>query len=242
MADTPSRIIGLAGVLIGAWVLTYWLYTQRYLDQCDAGRSELPSTLRPVSDPSKPTSRLLRPHSTVISPWRRYVQPGHTRKVQKLVPPETRDYRVQKGDTGFDRIAARAEVYGDRKLGDAIARANPWASPDKLKAGVTVLKIPVDPDNIQGKLVWVDEPMAEDGAGGPAAPPGDLTTGPAAPAQAAQTYKIQKDDTLSDISKRFYGRTSLWKTIAEANKQAIPNPDRLTTGVTIKIPPAPSSN
>ena len=241
MADTPSRIIGLAGVLLGAWALTYWLYTPMHRTHVTMD-GPIPSSPAPVVAHAPPVAPPAAPPSDLQpSP------PVRTRKVQKLVPPEMHEYRVQKGDTGFDRIAARAEVYGNRKFGDAVARANPWASPDKLKPGVTVLKIPVDPDNIQGKLVWVDEPMPDD-PGASAASDSPTQVSPIArPALAAsdaatKTYTIQKDDTLSDISKRFYGRSGLWKAIADANKDVIPNPDRLPSGATIKIPPAPSSN
>jgi nucleoid-associated protein YgaU len=158
--------------------------------------------------------------------------------VQKLIEPQCREYTVQKGDTSFERVAARKEVYGDERRSDAVARANPWADPTKLKPGITVLRIPVDPTNIQGKLVWVEEPIAEE-APSPPVP----TPAPEPPPQPpAKTYTTQRNDTLSDISKKFYGRAGLWKLIADANKDVISNPDRLPNGVVIKIPPAPAGH
>lgn len=52
----------------------------------------------------------------------------------------------------------------------------------------------------------------------------------------SQTYTVEKGDTLSAISKRFYGKSSLWKQIYEANRDTIENPDLIYPGQTIKIP------
>ena len=51
-----------------------------------------------------------------------------------------------------------------------------------------------------------------------------------------QTYTVEKGDTLSAISKRFYGKSSLWKQIYEANRDTIENPDLIYPGQTIKLP------
>lgn len=49
-------------------------------------------------------------------------------------------------------------------------------------------------------------------------------------------YKVQKNDTLQKISKKFYGTTREWKMIYEINKDVIKNPDRVYPGKTIRIP------
>lgn len=51
-----------------------------------------------------------------------------------------------------------------------------------------------------------------------------------------QSYTVEKGDTLSAISKRFYGKSSLWKQIYEANRDTIENPDLIYPGQTIKLP------
>jgi nucleoid-associated protein YgaU len=192
-----------------------------------------PTATPPAVDPT-PFPPALQPPPAAPLQNPEAAKPPRTRRVQKIVPPEFRDYTVKKGDTGFPSIAARPEVFGDARKATAIAKSNPLADPSKLKPGVTVLKIPVDPENIQGKPVWVDEVVAE---GLPDVPP----TAPQEPkpAPAGKTYTIQPDDTLWEISKRFYGSGAKWKLIAEANKDVIPNPDRPPRGVTIRIPPEP---
>ena len=50
------------------------------------------------------------------------------------------------------------------------------------------------------------------------------------------TYVVQEGDTLYKIALRFYGRTSAWKMIREANKESITTDGRVRTGQTLKLP------
>lgn len=52
----------------------------------------------------------------------------------------------------------------------------------------------------------------------------------------ARQYTVQAGDTLSTIAKKFYGASSRWKEIAEANKKTLPNPKHLKLGQVILIP------
>ncbi len=52
----------------------------------------------------------------------------------------------------------------------------------------------------------------------------------------AKTYKIQKGDTLGGISKSFYGSATKWRVIRDANKDKIPDPNKLKVGTTITVP------
>lgn len=56
------------------------------------------------------------------------------------------------------------------------------------------------------------------------------------PAPVERSYTIEKGDTLSQISKRFYGKAKFWRQIHEANRDAIPDPDRIFPGQTIVLP------
>lgn len=49
-------------------------------------------------------------------------------------------------------------------------------------------------------------------------------------------YKVQKDDTLQKISKRFFGTTKKWYKIYQMNKDRINNPDRIKPGLVLDIP------
>lgn len=50
------------------------------------------------------------------------------------------------------------------------------------------------------------------------------------------TYVVQEGDTLYKIAVRFYGRTSAWKSIREANKESIATDGRVRAGQTLRLP------
>jgi LysM repeat protein len=51
-----------------------------------------------------------------------------------------------------------------------------------------------------------------------------------------KTYTVQKGDTLSEISKQFYGNANLYMKIFEANKDQLKDPDKIQIGQVLKIP------
>jgi nucleoid-associated protein YgaU len=54
----------------------------------------------------------------------------------------------------------------------------------------------------------------------------------------AQTYTVKAGDTLSKISKQFYGNANDYLRIFEANKDKLSNPDKIQVGQELKIPAA----
>ena len=59
---------------------------------------------------------------------------------------------------------------------------------------------------------------------------------PVAKAATPKMYTIQKGDTLSKISQKFYGTTKKWKSIYDANRDRIHNINNLKVGSQIVIP------
>jgi len=55
-------------------------------------------------------------------------------------------------------------------------------------------------------------------------------------AAGAQTYTVQKDDTLQKISKKLFGSYGKWYKIYEANKDKIKNPNFVKPGTVLNIP------
>jgi nucleoid-associated protein YgaU len=232
-------MFALVCVLILIWVGVYWLYEPR------SGRAAGPMITRdgaapaaqvqpepvepappipePVAKPD-PTPHTPPPPPPQPAPQTKPPTTPHTR----VVPPQFRDYVVQRGDVSFEAVAQR--VFNDRKKWDIIARANPYVSSDRLKAGKTVLKIPLDPDNIQGKVVT---------EGGTPAAPGSPAAEPPKPPPGETSYVVQADDTLWSIAKKVYGKGGLWKTVYDANRDVIKNPDRPVAGTVLKIPAKP---
>jgi hypothetical protein len=49
-------------------------------------------------------------------------------------------------------------------------------------------------------------------------------------------YTVKKGDSLSSISRRFYGNESGWKAILEANRERLPDPDHVPAGTILRLP------
>jgi|SRR5690554_374513 len=56
------------------------------------------------------------------------------------------------------------------------------------------------------------------------------------PAPQAQFYTVVSGDTLSKISKEFYGDANKYNTIFEANKPMLSHPDKIYPGQVLRIP------
>jgi len=65
--------------------------------------------------------------------------------------------------------------------------------------------------------------------------PDDKGTG-AGSWDATQWHVVVKGDTLSKISKKYYGDPSLYMKIFEANKDILKNPDLIKIGQKLRIP------
>jgi nucleoid-associated protein YgaU len=75
----------------------------------------------------------------------------------------------------------------------------------------------------------------------------DLTADIQAPAAAAavagaspvtplRTYTVQPGDSLSKISQHFYGNANQYMKIFEANRDKLPDPDKVRAGMELNIP------
>jgi nucleoid-associated protein YgaU len=57
-----------------------------------------------------------------------------------------------------------------------------------------------------------------------------------ASAEDEQTYTVEAGDTLSKISKQFYGEASLYMNIFEANRDKLTDPNQIQPGMELRIP------
>ncbi|MGB7435494.1 MAG: LysM peptidoglycan-binding domain-containing protein [Candidatus Acidiferrum sp.] len=55
-------------------------------------------------------------------------------------------------------------------------------------------------------------------------------------APAARSYTVQPGDTLSKISKQFYGDSNMYMKIFDANKDKLSDPDKIRAGMDLLIP------
>jgi nucleoid-associated protein YgaU len=83
----------------------------------------------------------------------------------------------------------------------------------------------VDP-NYSDLIADIQAPAA---AAAAAAAGGGATT-------AARTYTVQAGDSLSKISKQFYGDANQYMKIFEANKDKLADPDKIKPGMQLNIP------
>lgn len=70
-------------------------------------------------------------------------------------------------------------------------------------------------------------------------PPSPDRTKPIDPVVAGpneQLYRVAEGDSLSKIAAEFYGDRALWQTLAEFNKDRLPNPNVLRAGLVLRIP------
>jgi nucleoid-associated protein YgaU len=149
-----------------------------------------------------------------------------------VIAPEYWEYTVQKGDGSMEAIARR--LLGDGRLWTKIAEANPLLDARKLIPGRTVLKIPKDISNIQGKEVPIVDPVADATTASAVPPsPSDTATPPR-----ESIYVVKSGDTLSDIAMNVYGKSALWRRIYDANRDVIADPDAVKPGTSLRIPPA----
>lgn len=57
-----------------------------------------------------------------------------------------------------------------------------------------------------------------------------------------RTYTVERGDTLSHIAKAHYGKASAWRTIYDANRDQLDDPDRIQPGQVLRIPAAPGGD
>jgi nucleoid-associated protein YgaU len=229
MDDGTARVFSGLGVLVVVWIVVYWSWP--------AGRGEAPTTgpdefvaveavepavLDPVAADPGPVGGVAADIGRGVAspPPPAVVEPAAAPVDSGVIPPEFRDYEVRAGDN-FDRISQR--VYGTTRHAMAIARSNPLLDPRKLRVG-QLIRVPVDPGNIQGKPVGV-EPGGE---------------APAKPAAAPVIeYTVKSGDTLSSIAKSFYGSVRYVDFLYESNRDRLRSPDDLKLGQVLRVPPSP---
>ncbi|MFN0131927.1 MAG: LysM peptidoglycan-binding domain-containing protein [Phycisphaerales bacterium] len=230
MSENLGRAFGGVAALAGLWIAVYWWWEPSSAHSRGTAPISTP-TARGSPEADTPSSRVERsfaeplpaPGSSTTAPT-----PSLPSPIPAVTPPRFRDYTVRRGDT-LASIAQRE--LGAAKWAEAISRSNPLADLDRLRPG-RVIRIPLDPSNIQGKP-------------NPAAPPPVVaskptTTASPAPtsaptAQAATTYLVRRGDTLSGIAKAHYGSAAFIPLIAKAN--SLDDHDSLREGQSLILPP-----
>lgn len=209
-------IVGMTG-LVALWVVVYWAWQPRsdraptvtFTDSAALGGG----AARPLDeDASGRNEGSLVPEPVV--PERVEPDPAVPTPDEVFGQPPFRWSVARDGDT-FEKIALRE--FGKRSLWTAIARANPLKDPERLRAGDRI-KIPLDPENPQGKPETAPE---------------------LPPAPKIIEYTVQPGDTLSGIASKFYGSVRYVDFLFDANRDRLSSPDALRLNQVIIVPPLP---
>lgn len=146
-------------------------------------------------------------------------------------------HTVREGDSVF-RIAAMH--YGDGTLWPRLRDFNRGkiGSEGEIRGGV-VLELPPK-DVLLGTAVMPPPgviPQREQPAGAPAAPAKtDSPQKRGDDAGAPRIYVVKKGDELGTVAKETLGSARRWPEIAALNRDVLPDPDQLQTGMKLRIP------
>lgn len=133
-----------------------------------------------------------------------------------------RVYVIRPGDT-LSNIAARE--LGSASLADNIFLFNRGVilDPDHLMVGVKI-NLPAR----DGGTGYAESPSS----------PQDPSASTRRPTQGlGRVHRVVRGDTLSSIALQYYGSSSAWRFLYEANKSVVPDPNRLSVDTELSIPP-----
>ena len=134
------------------------------------------------------------------------------------------DFHIQNVHAEGQKLVIRAEApsqQASNHFWDAVKKVDSNFAQD-LNAQITVRQ----------------QPQQQAGAKVTSPPPSPRVTPVSGSGQAGseKTYTVQKGDTLSEISKQFYGNGNLYMKIFEANRDQLKDPDKIQIGQVLKIP------
>jgi nucleoid-associated protein YgaU len=113
------------------------------------------------------------------------------------------------------------------------------ASQALQQAGVNVFNLQLDGNGVRGQVASdADRTKAIAAlsaiAGAPVGNYLEVQQG----ASNAQTYTVKSGDNLRKIAQHFYGDEMKWHAIRDANREKLPDPDKIQVGMTLSIPAA----
>jgi len=169
-----------------------------------------------------------------------------------LRPRRSRDFR---------RISEKEQIMGlfdfVKEAGRKLGSGSDAPTPDDLRAEVTKLGLDAGDlaVDVQGDIVKVSGSapsqeqrekivLAMGNVHGVSkvednitvAAPGSSSTSAAESQAQSRFYTVKSGDTLSKVSKEFYGDPNRYNAIFEANKPMLENPDKIYPGQVLRIP------
>lgn len=238
MDDRAGRWLSGVALLVGVWIVVYWLWEPGRggepaggvgpVVRVEEGASDEPGGA--VGDPGGLPAGESLPVAVGAGPDDDAAGEGGG-----VEAPRFRSYTVREGET-MQRIALRE--YGSVNRWTVIARANPLLDPNRLRPG-RVIRLPVDPGNVQGRAV---EPGGGGAGAAGAGVEGDGVESDAGEPAAVIEYRVERGDTLSGIASRFYGSSRWTDFLFQANRDRLRSPGAIRIGQTLVIPPKPAGD
>ncbi|GJM19853.1 MAG: hypothetical protein DHS20C14_20660 [Phycisphaeraceae bacterium] len=220
--ETPGTRVaaGLIALLV-LWVVVYWLWQPGTLtSDPDISFSDRPRP-QAMAEAQGPRPDEGEPRPPIENPL---IETVRTPASPTVIAPRFRDYTVRPGDT-FEEIARRE--LGARSLSGVVAQANPLRDPRRLRPG-DIVRIPIDPRNIQGTTADGSTPPAPD---------------PITPAdETSIVYLVKSGDSLSSIAQAYYGSQGFSELIFRNNRDVLDSMDDLSIGMQLRLPPVPAEN
>jgi len=160
--------------------------------------------------------------------WQNYLQKSYPAwRAPKTLPP----IKKEKITGPFDEFSEKENAASAE---ESVSVTEPVVENGPVKESITTV--------ISGKgghELIVSDDITIEGVGIPATPATVEAAAKPVPPAAPKTYKVQKNDTLSGIAKKVYGDGRKYGIILKANKDVLPNPNKLKTGMELRIPQLP---
>lgn len=189
-----------------------------------------PATPLPLNPLELPTATTTQPANPMDSSTPAASQPGTLDLLPPIVIPDALVTTPTQPDThtivSGDTLGSLAKKYlGKESRWPEIAQLNPNLDPTNLKIG-QVVKLPATATHSSSSTY----------SSNPLDPPSEISM----PSN-AQSHTVREGDTFWTIAEQYYGSGAHWQSIYRANRQVVgANPDRLSTGMKLIIPPKPA--
>ncbi|MBM3976794.1 MAG: LysM peptidoglycan-binding domain-containing protein [Planctomycetes bacterium] len=153
---------------------------------------------------------------------------GLVKNASGLRPGITADVMVYDWKSGDTWSSVAKTIYGDARYETQLRATN--ADVKQPKAGEPILVPTVELPGYAAPKLDAPKAVAPTAEKAPTEPTAVAATG------GGRTHTVKAGDSLSSIAKQYYGSASKWKTIADANKTTLKDPNKLKLGMKLSIP------
>ena len=168
-----------------------------------------------------------------LAPARALQVNGLVKNAEGLRSGLTADLMLYDWKAGDSWASVAQHVYGESRYESILRAANEGMHQPKpgdpilvptTDMGKAPLSAVPTPAKVESGRQGAKSTTGKEGAATPVAPGSE------------RVHEVKAGDSLSSISKQYYGTTTRWKEIAEANKGVLKDPNKLKVGMKLRIP------